>query len=264
MNLVRAIGVVVLLSRGASAADVVTGEAKRGEQLFRTQQCIHCHSLNGQGGTYAPDLARRIDRNYNPSVMASVMWNHAPQMWAGMKRENLAQPQLSPEQAADLFAFFVSARYFEPRGDAGRGKQLFASKDCADCHGITDSKSSGAPPVVKWESLADPVVLVQQMWNHSATMTAALSRRKIGRLMLAPQDLTDILVYLQNLPQTRQMASSFSLPPSDSGAELFRSKGCTECHLPGRTPQPCSNWLTANVKRPCDMTDLEMRQSRRQ
>ena len=230
MNLVRAIGAVVLLSCGASASDVVAGEAKRGEQLFRTQQCIHCHSLNGNGGTLAPDLARRIDRNYTPAVMASVMWNHAPQMWAGMKRANLAQPQFSPEQAADLFAYFVSARYFERPGDAGRGKQLFASKHCADCHGITDSRAPGAPPVAKWESLADPVVLAQQMWNHGAKMTAALAERKIGRPMLTAQELTDVLVYLRNLPETRQLASNFSFPPSDSGAGLFQSKGCAACH----------------------------------
>ncbi len=231
MNLVRAIGATVLLSWGASASDVVTGEAKRGEQLFQTQQCIHCHSLNGQGGTNAPDLARRIDRNYNPAVMASVMWNHAPQMWAGIKAANLAQPQFSPEQAGDLFAYFVSARYFDRPGDAARGKQLFASKHCADCHGIADSRASGAPPVAKWESLADPVVLAQQMWNHGAKMAAALAERKIARPVLTPQELTDILVYLRNLPETRQLASNFSFPLSGSGAEIFQSKGCAECHI---------------------------------
>ena len=46
--------------------------------------------------------------------------------------------QLTPEQAADLFAYFVSARYFEKPGDAARGKQAFAAKHCADCHGITE------------------------------------------------------------------------------------------------------------------------------
>jgi mono/diheme cytochrome c family protein len=230
MNLVRTIGALVLLSCAASADDIAPGEAKRGEQLFRSQQCIHCHSMNGRGGGYAPDLARRIDRSYNPAVMASVIWNHAPQMWAGMKRENLTIPRLSPEQAADLFAYFVSARYFELPGDAGRGKHLFDSKHCAGCHGITDSKAPGAPPVNQWESLADPVVLAQQMWNHGAKMTAAFTERKIGRPVLTPQELTDILVYLRNLPETRRLASNFSFPQSDSGARIFQSKGCAECH----------------------------------
>ena len=39
-----------------------------------------------------------------------------------------------------------------------------------------------------------------------------------------------MLVYLQNLPETRNLARNFSFPPSDSGAQLFQSKGCAECH----------------------------------
>src|SRR3954454_595151 len=179
MNLLRISAAAALLACTASAADAIAGEAKRGEQLFQTQHCVRCHSINGQGGSFAPDLARKIDRNYTPTVMASLMWNHAPEMWAGMKKENLSLPQLTNEQAADLFAYFVSARYFEKPGDAGRGKQLFAAKHCADCHGIATSPVAAAPPVAKWESLADPVVLAQQMWNHGAKMRAEFSTRKL-------------------------------------------------------------------------------------
>jgi mono/diheme cytochrome c family protein len=230
MILLRAIAAVALLSGSAMAADLIAGEAKRGEELFRTQQCVRCHSINGQGGAYAPDLARRIDRNYTPTVMASLMWNHAPAMWDAMKKERLAAPQLTAGQTADLFAYFVSARYFERPGDAGRGKQIFASKRCADCHGITDSKAAGAPPVAKWESLADPIVLAQQMWNHGPAMKDALAQKGIARPTLTAQELTDTLVYLQNLPETRKLAGNFSLAPSDGGAQLFQSKGCAGCH----------------------------------
>ena len=228
--ILRALAAIALVTGSAAAADIA-GEAKRGEQVFRTQQCIRCHSVNGQGGTFGPDLSRRIDRNYTPAMMASLMWNHAPEMWSAMKREGLTLPQLSNEQAADLFAYFVSARYFERPGDAGRGKQLFASKHCAECHGTTDSKFAGAPPVAKWESLADPVVLAQQMWNHGAGMTDALTKKGIARPMLSGQELTDVLVYLQNLPETRKLAGNFSFPPSASGPQLFQSKGCAECHV---------------------------------
>ena len=230
MNLVRAFAAAALLAGSAFAADPIVGEAKRGEQLFRTQQCIRCHSVNGQGGSYAPDLGRRIDRNHTPTVMASTMWNHAPEMWAAMKKENLTPPKLSAEQAGDLFAYFVSARYFERQGDAGRGKQIFSSKRCADCHGITDRKPNGGPPVAKWESLADPLVLTQQMWNHGGAMKDALAKMGIARPVLSAQELTDVLVYLQNLPETRKLATNFSFPPSDSGAQLFQSKGCAGCH----------------------------------
>src|ERR1035437_8194548 len=45
------------------------------------------------------------------------------------------------------------------------------------------------------------------------------------------QELTDMLIYLQNLPETRNLARNFSFSPSDSGEKLFSSNGCTECHV---------------------------------
>src|SRR6266542_2353577 len=102
-----------MLAGIAAAATVVAGDARRGEQLFQSEQCVQCHSVNGKGGTQAPDLARRIDRNFTPAVMASVMWNHGPTMWAGMRKSGIVKSTLSTEAAADLFAYFVSARYFE-------------------------------------------------------------------------------------------------------------------------------------------------------
>jgi mono/diheme cytochrome c family protein len=215
---------------GALAAGVLPGDAKRGEQLFQTEQCVQCHSINGRGGTVGPDLARRIDRDYTPAVMASLMWNHAPAMWTAMAKQGVRKGQLSEESAADLFAYFVSARYFEKPGDAGRGKAAFASKHCADCHGLTSSPDAAAPPVAKWESLADPVVLAQQMWNHGPQMKAEFAKRKLQRPALTGQELTDMLVYLQNLPETRHLATNFLFPPSDSGVKLFDSKGCSGCH----------------------------------
>lgn len=104
------------------------------------------------------------------------------------------------------------------------------SKHCLQCHGITRSNANGAPPVSKWESLADPIVLVQQMWNHGAGMRQAYAERKVRWSPLTAQELTDILVYLQNLPENRELATAFQFPPSESGETLFHSKGCVECH----------------------------------
>jgi len=218
------------LAMAMRAADLVPGDARRGARLFASEQCEQCHSVNGHGAGTAPDLGRRVDRNYTPSVMASLMWNHAPDMWSAMQRQGIVRPSLSAESAADLFAYFVSARFFEKPGDAARGKQVFLSKHCADCHGLTSAKRPGAPPVSQWESLADPVVLAAQMWNHGAKMQSAMSEKKFGWTQLTAQELTDLLVYLQNLPETRNVPQNFEFPPAEAGAQLFQSKGCSGCH----------------------------------
>jgi len=231
MRMFRAIAVGAAVVCTGLAGSIVPGDARRGEQLFQSEQCIQCHSLKGKGGTLAPDLARTVDRDYTPAVMASLMWNHAPDMWTAMKRQGVQKGEMTPAKAADLFAYFVSARYFEKPGDAARGKLAFSSLHCADCHGITTSKEPAAPPVAQWESLADPVILAQQMWNHGPKMRAEFSRRKLAWGKITAQELADMLVYLQNLPETRGLAKSFSFPPADSGERLFSSKGCIECHV---------------------------------
>jgi mono/diheme cytochrome c family protein len=206
------------------------GDARRGEQIFLTERCVQCHSINGRGGRLAPDLGTHIGRDFTPTIMVTLMWNHAPEMWETMRTQGVPPPRLTAEAAADLFAYFVSARFFEKPGDAGRGKQALMTKHCFECHGITESKAAEAPPVSKWESLADPIVLAQQMWNHGARMRQAYAERKIRWSPLTAQELTDMLVYLQNLPENKALVTAFEFPPSESGAALFQSKGCVECH----------------------------------
>jgi mono/diheme cytochrome c family protein len=220
----------VLVAGSVFAAGIPSGDAARGEQLFRSQQCVTCHSVNGRGGTAAPDLAKRIDRDYTPAAMASLIWNHAPDMWTAMLKQGIVRPALTPEQSADLFAYFVSAHYFEALGDAARGKRDFTAKHCAECHGITTSSYPGAPPVAKWDSLADPSLLAQQMWNHGGQMHAAFAQKKLAWSQLTGAELTDILVYLRNLPETKGVARTFQFAATGSGEALFASKGCAGCH----------------------------------
>src|ERR1700689_3982786 len=137
-----AMSMLRIMIAGALAANIwaagpMSGDAQRGEQLFQSEHCIQCHSFQGKGGTTAPDLSKRIDRDYTPAVMASLMWNHAPAMWSAMKSKGIEKSRMTPDIAADLFAYFVSARFFDRPGDAGRGKQAFAARHCADCHGIS-------------------------------------------------------------------------------------------------------------------------------
>src|SRR5215469_4254599 len=178
MSILRMVGLGIAAANLALAADV-QGDAQRGEQLFATERCVQCHSINGRGGAVAPDLGKRIAREFTPSAMASLMWNHAPQMWTAMREAGIVRGTLSEQSASDLFAYFVAARFFEKPGDAARGKQAFAALHCTECHGLTSSPLAAAPPVAKWASLTDPVVLVQQMWNHGPQMRQAYAERKL-------------------------------------------------------------------------------------
>jgi cytochrome c2 len=235
MRLYSGLGLGVAFCVSALAATgvvlpVIPGDSARGAKLFEEEQCIKCHAVNGRGGKVGLDLGRVVHRNYTPAHFASTMWNHAPTMWGAMEAAKIETPKLTPQGAADLFAFFYSARFFDKPGEVASGKALFESKQCGTCHGITDSRAEGATPVEKWESLADPILLVQQMWNHSFRMRQAFARRGLKWQLLTGAELSDILVYLRSLPETRHLGTRFSNTSGAVGGQLFESKGCVNCH----------------------------------
>ena len=205
---------IVLASTACIHAATLTADSARGERLFESLYCIQCHSVNGHGGHVAADLGRRIDRNFTPGTLASTMWNHAPTMWAAMRERG----------------YFYSARFFEKPGDAGRGKRLFTDRACAQCHGLTEPIKPGVKPVSQWAGLADPIALTEGMWNHLPSMWAALEVKRVRWPQLTGQDLTDLLVYLRNLPGTREKRGVFETSLGTKGEAIFKSKGCFDCH----------------------------------
>src|SRR5712671_5501382 len=89
------------VAASAAGAPLRSVDSQRGERLFQSEGCVQCHSVNGTGGTLAPDLGRQIDRNYTPALLASVMWNHAPVMWAAMDRQGIRASAIDEQGAGD-------------------------------------------------------------------------------------------------------------------------------------------------------------------
>jgi cytochrome c551/c552 len=189
--------------------------------------------VNGKGAQVGPDLGRIVDRNFTPAALAATMWNHAPTMWAAMRERSIRTGDLDEQAAADLFAYFYSARFFEKPGDAGRGKRVFSERGCAQCHGLTTPVKPDIKPVSQWRSLNSPIGLAEEMWNHLPRMQAAAGASKIRLPQLDSQELTDLLVYLRNLPAMRNQPAEFETGSGASGEALFQSKGCARCHATG-------------------------------
>ncbi len=241
----RQLSIVFAFAAGLNAA-TVAADSSRGSELFGTLECVQCHSINGQGGKAGPDLGRRVDRGFTPASLAATMWNHAPAMWAAMKERDVAAGKLDEQAAMDLFAYFYSAHFFDKLGDAGRGKQVFSSGHCSECHGLTEAqpKSPDAKPVSEWTAIGRPIELVDAMWNHAATMRPEFARRKLSWPELTSQDLTDLLVYVRNLPSTREKPARVEITAGTNGEALFMSKGCAACHTGGNTLGPKLKGMT--------------------
>ena len=77
------------------------------------------------------------------------------------------------------------------------------------------------------ESLGKPIILVQQMWNHSGRMRDAFARNNIAWQQFTTQELSDLLLYLRTLPQTQHLASSFSYTSGEGGRAIFSPKAAS-------------------------------------
>ena len=75
---------LALWSAEAAVPPVIPGDSAQGAELFKSERCVECHSVNGKGGKIGVDLSERVDRGFTPALLASAMWNHAPVMWAAM------------------------------------------------------------------------------------------------------------------------------------------------------------------------------------
>jgi mono/diheme cytochrome c family protein len=81
------------------------GDAARGRRLLVEKQCVSCHSLAGEGGRGAPDLAR-MEGLDSPSAIISALWNHGGVMLQQAQARNIAWPELKTDEMTHVMAFF--------------------------------------------------------------------------------------------------------------------------------------------------------------
>ncbi len=82
--------------------DKITEEVIRGKVLWEENNCMGCHSILGEGGYYAPELTKVIDRRGVGYIKAALM---SPIPWAPNGRKMVAYG-FTNEEADDLIAFF--------------------------------------------------------------------------------------------------------------------------------------------------------------
>ncbi|CAM1354680.1 c-type cytochrome [Tenacibaculum insulae] len=87
----------------------LTESAIRGKEIWESNNCMGCHSLLGEGGYYAPELTKVIDRlnkkygGEGEEVVKSILMSPVP--WQPNGRKMVAY-NMSEEEAEDMVAFF--------------------------------------------------------------------------------------------------------------------------------------------------------------
>ena len=72
--------------------------------------------------------------------------------------------------------------------------------------------------------------MVNALWDHASTMRQEFANKKLNWPQFTAQDLTDMLVYLRNLPSTPNANARIEITAGTNGQALFDSKGCAACH----------------------------------
>jgi cytochrome c2 len=171
------------------------GSPRRGRDVFKGKGCLTCHAIAGAGGRGGPDLGTRPrDLVGSVSSIAALMWNHNQGMLAEFRRRGIARVTFSGQEMADVIAYLYFVNYANVRGDADRGRTLFAQK-CLACH--TGSGGSGdAPDLAVMPALDEPIAIIAAMWNHAPKMERELQKRGMAWPRLEQGDAADLTAFL--------------------------------------------------------------------
>jgi mono/diheme cytochrome c family protein len=153
-----------------------------GEAIFESKGCVKCHV-----GKLA--LEDRL-HSLTLTEIAVDMWNHAPRMMQPV-------PQLSEPEMRQLLSYLWMRQFVYGKGDAGRGKQVFAAKRCADCHA---GGTHGAPPLPGQGRGYSEITIISALWKHGPQMLVRMREANVTWPHFNnPQQMSDLVAYLNSV-----------------------------------------------------------------
>ena len=201
------------------------GDAERGKRLFEIRQCSRCH---GAVAGDAPSVAQLASTD-DLVTWTQTLWNHASAMQARMKTIGITWPRFEGNDLRDLFAYVRQDGHEShmsiSKADPERGWQVFQSKGCIECHGISRGSEHVAADFGPSRDLPPTYSqFAASMLNHFPTMQRAVATKGGQPPVFNGSDMADVTVFLYSLHY---------LEPSGSpqvGASVFSWRGCAQCH----------------------------------
>jgi len=145
-----------------------------GAALFESKGCAACH-----------DATRIPVRTLTLTAIAASMWNHATFL-------HNKPPRFDEDEMRSVLGYYWAGQFFGVDGNVSRGKKVFETKHCTDCH-------SGAGPGPKLADQAgtfNPIRMVSVIWSHGPEMKQRMEQRNIPWPTFKTGDMADLLAFL--------------------------------------------------------------------
>jgi mono/diheme cytochrome c family protein len=143
------------------------------ELLVRDARCLTCHVINGEGGTFAPELTTvgsRLKRKWMEKFLAAPdvirpLLKQMPKLnvteaeartVADYAKRNLTDPRIDPS--------FLAGYRPAPEG-IQLGKQIYDAKGCNACHQIGLTGGAVGPPLTHVADRLEPGYIFQYLKN---------------------------------------------------------------------------------------------------
>lgn len=120
-------------------------------------------------------------------------------------------------------ALVAGAAAQTPPGDAARGQNVFASRQCARCHLPRGQRGIG-PALEELRRPQGAYELAGRLWNHAPAMFTALTQEGVAWPKIGAAEMADLMVFL--LADPRRDPS----PDLARGQVVLVNKGCLKCH----------------------------------
>lgn len=181
-------------------------DPRRGRRLYRVKHCGRCHGAQADGGDAGPSLVT-ASRKKHLGAMAGSLWNHAYAMEREMAAQNVVLPRFERQDMADILAYVYFTGFTgSSGGSAARGRSLFSSHGCVQCHMVAGTGLAPGPPVERLAKLESPVALVTAMWNHVPQMRRWMQVQALAWPQFRDHEIKDIWLYLKKTRRARATA----------------------------------------------------------
>ena len=256
---------ILSLAKDEKIEDIRAGErlndeqaVKSGEKLVSLLGCTGCHTINGKGGDFGPDLSD-ISSKTGPDFL--FYWINNPKDYQpDAPMPNLRIPE---EEIQDIVAYLMTLRkgngvsgmsdYIADADEINKGRELVKEKGCTGCHEIDkfplgfnapphDGVASKRPEELVWTNMEDAPDKSLAKWLTIKVMEprkfASVEENiitKMPKFGFTDEETEALVTFIlsftkEKFPekQIRVLAKAGSVEMK--GRKLLEDKNCLACH----------------------------------